>query len=238
MARYLSERALIPWQGGSDLLPAADYPPVVRIPAAPPEAPMTYTETRTPAARPQSLESEVWLPGLQALLTAGAVGLAVGLLAWVFQWSWRVPVGILAASVAGAWLWRLRVADRLLWTLETWTGEDLNHDHQVGKPVLSYTLANPADARQAITRENRQEAADAERQGLLDFVDRCVLAGCGERCHHVQATGPARRDYVTHRDALMSLGIARWKFEGNPRGGWELAVSRHKAHAIIGKHVL
>ncbi len=228
-------RALVPWNG-AELLPADGSTPIVRIGQPDPPPPRVH-ETKTPRREPK-LEGDVFVPGLQAVFTALAGGIMAALLALAFGWSWKVPVVILALALAGAWLWRLRVVDSLLWTIETWVDQDLNGDNLVGRPAVAFTLANPAQARQAVTAENRQAAESAERVALLAFADACFVKGTSEGSHGITASGPDRDEYTKKRDALLSLGVARWKNPARPKAGWLMAVSRQRAHGIIGRHVL
>lgn len=239
--RYLAgNEDLLPMRldDGADLLPAVRDAPVVRIgpqPAPTNDAPVV--ETRMPRREP-SLEADAWVPGVQAVFTSIAAGIGAGLLAWAAGWSWKVPVVFLALGLALGWLWRLRVVDSLLWTIETWTGRDFNGDRQVGKPQTAFTVANPSQARDTVARETRQEAESAERAALLAFCDACFVNGCSEAAHGIKASGPDRAAFVTHRDALLSLGVAAWRNPDKPRAGWHMAVSRQRARQIITKHVL
>lgn len=234
--------AIVPWQNHDDpgraivavtgeVLP----PDVIRIPAAQPEPAQTWHETRTPRRDP-GLESDVIVPGLQAVFTALAAGIGAALLAWALSWSWRVPVIVLALALIAAWAWRLRLTDRLLWQIETWTGQDLNQDGATGKPAVSFAVANPAQARAAIAQETRQAAQLAERETLLRFVDTCFVMGTSESAQGIAAGD--RADYVRMRDTLLSLGAAKWKNPSRPKAGWVMAVSRERARQIIAKHVL
>jgi hypothetical protein len=226
--------APVQWRDDGELLPAI---PTVRIPTAQPEPEPAYSETRTPQRTP-GIESDVAVPGLQAILTAVALAICAGLLAWAFAWSWRVPVAVLGLALAGAWLWRLHLVDSLLWAVESFTGRDLDQDQHVGRPQVSFTLANPGQARAAVAQETRQTAQSAEQAELGSFLDRCYMVGCGEPAHNVKASGPARVAYTAKRDALMSLGLAVWKNPGNHRAGWKLTASRQRARQILQKHVL
>jgi len=132
---------------------------------------------------------------------------------------------------------RLRFMDSLLWSVETLTGYDVNGDGKVGEPA-AFTLANPAQARQAAAIAEATTESEAHKAELLAFVHRCYTVGTGERSHGVRASGSDREAYVRQRDVLLSLGIARWKHDGRPRAGWVMAVSHQKALQIIARHVL
>lgn len=234
---YENERAIVPWEGGAELLPANSDAPIIRI-GAPKAEPVEVTrETREPRREPK-MESDVLVPLAQAAITAGAVGVMVALLAWAAGWNWRVPIIAFALTLAGGWQWRLRLVDSLLWNVETWTGTDLNGDGVKGKPVTSYCVTNPALARGEVAKENRQAAASAERDALLRFVDRCFMQGTAEAAHGVKAGGPDRDEYVKKRDVLLALGVARWRNPERPKAGWVMAVSPARARQIVAKHVL
>lgn len=201
------------------------------------DAPLSEYERRK-AQRAVSLETDVKVPLAQAVITAGALGVMAGLLAWAFAWSWRVPVVVMALGLAIAWLWRLRLVDALLWEVETVTGRDVNGDGRVGRPARAYTVANPHDARAAAQRSQLERQAEQERAALVTFVHRCYTAGTSEAAHGVKATGPDREQYVKARDVLLSLGIAAWRNPERPRAGWVLAVSEAEALALVSEHVL
>ncbi len=228
-------RELVPWRGG-EVLPADSDMPIIRIGARPEPAEVAH-ETHEPRREPK-LESDVLVPLAQATITAGAVGIMAALLAWAAGWGWRVPVVAFALALAGGWLWRLRLVDALLWNVERWTGTDLNGDGVKGRPTVSYTVANPGQARATVARENRTAEDDAKRAALLAFCDACFVKGCSEAAHGVKASGPDRVAFVTQRDVLLSLGIARWRNPQRPKAGWVMAVSRERARQIITKHVL
>ncbi|MBU0777618.1 hypothetical protein KKH23_10310 [Patescibacteria group bacterium] len=103
-----------------------------------------YVET---PGRLAELRSDVAVPVLQAAAIAGALGLAVGILAalWIGPgrdlaglelWSWAGRLAATASAIA------LLVAivvfvlqhRKVLLSIEEWTGRDLDGDHQVGKP--------------------------------------------------------------------------------------------------------
>jgi hypothetical protein len=236
MRRYASDVALGPvlWRDDGELLPAT---PVVRIPTAQPEPEAAYSETRTPQRTP-ALEADVFVPGAQAILTALALAICAGLLAWALGWSWRVPVVVGALTLAAGWLWRLRLVDSLLWQIESFTGRDLDQDQHVGRPQMSFALANAHAARSEVAKETRQEAVNEKHAALLAFVDRCFMLGTPEGKHGVKASGPDRTAYIAQRDALMALGIAKWRNPDKPKAGWIMAVSRQRARQLVTKHVL
>lgn len=225
----MTDRSIVPVTG--EVLP----PDVIRIPAAQPEPPPTLHETRTPRREP-SLEPDVIVPGLQAVLTAATAALGAALLAWAWGWSWRVPIVVLALALFGAWAWRLRLADGLLWQIERWADYDLNGDGVTGKPSVSFAVVNPAQARAEVAQETRQATESAARATLLRFVDTCFVMGTSESAQGIAAGD--RADYVRSRDVLLSLGAAKWKNPRRPKAGWVMAVSRERARQIVTKHVL
>jgi len=219
-------------------LPALrDDPPVIHIPAAGPYHPV-YQVERKIARHPANVESGFILPVFQALGTAVALTLAIGVLAWAAGWSWRVPAVVFALGLAGGWFWRLGLADRLLWAIESATRLDLDGDGAQGKPqpAMTFTLTNPAQARADSERAAEGAEQDSQRAALLAFVDRCCTVGTSEGAQGVDAG--ARGDYVRMRDALLSLGVARWKNPDRPKSGWLLATDQATARQIVAGHVL
>jgi hypothetical protein len=238
MRQYRNEAALGPvlWRDDGELLPALPEPATVRIPASPEPEPAT-SENWTPVRTP-TIESDFAVPALQAVATGLAVAICVGLLSWAFMWSWRVPVAVVGLALAGSWLWRLGVADSLLWQIESLTGRDVNGDGVTGRPAVSFTLANPVAARQTVAKEARQTAQSAEQAELQRFVDTCFMLGTAEGKHGVRAAGPDRIAYLAKRDALLGLGVAKWKNPERPKAGWVMACSRQRARQLVAKHVL
>lgn len=239
MRRY-SEDAI-----DAELLPViqretvGSLPEVIRLmlPRADADTPGFRIERRTPSRTP-ALEADVFVPGLQAVFTAVAACITVGLLAWAFGWSWRVPVVLCALALAGAWLWRLRVMDSLLWIIESATGLD-TPVKQTGTPVHDFTLRNPGIARQSAHRAATDTANVSRRGELLRFVGRCYLAGCSESAHGLHGGGgPDRERYRENRDALIALGVADWKNPNRPSAGWKLIVPQSEAMLLVSKHTL
>lgn len=196
-------------------------------------------ERRTPHRTP-SLESDFAVPALQAGMTAFAVGVGAAMLAWAAAWSWRVPVAVCGATFVLSWLWRLRIVDGLLWTIETIIRRDVDGDNHIGQPTPqhAFTVANPSAARSTVAQTARQQAQDTRRAELLAFVHTCATHGTSERAHGVKATGPDREKYLEYRDALLSLGLAQWRNPDRPKAGWLLAVDEQQAAAVVSKHVL
>jgi len=92
-------------------------------------------ERRLPA-RPASLEADVVVPALQALITgivAAVLSMAIAGALHVPRWpTVGLAVGVLAWGLA--WAWLLRDHQALLWQVERTTGLDLDRDGDVGPP--------------------------------------------------------------------------------------------------------
>jgi hypothetical protein len=205
-----------------------------RIPAA---EPLGYVQTTQQARHAPTIETSFVVPALTALGTAAALTLACAALAWAFGWPGKTVLIVFALSLALGWFWRLGFADRVLWSVESWTGKDLDHDHQVGRPVTPYAVVNPSVARQTAARAERTTAASERQAALLAFVDRCYLSGCSEGAHGITASGPDREAYTAARDVLFSLGLAEWKNPNRPKGGWRLTTDPATCKGIVAGHV-
>jgi hypothetical protein len=225
-----------------ELLPAlrSEDGNVIRIGehSGPAEPPAGYTVERQEPQRGQTLEGAFYVPLAQALATALVVIMSLGMLAWVFGWRWTIPVAVTAITLLAAWLWRLRHSDRLLWRTETWIRRDLNGDGVIGQPMTGFTLLNPDVARRAVAAAEAAQTVEDRRQELYAFVDRCFLIGSSEFAQGIRASGPDRERYVRCRDALIDLGIGRWKSPGRPTAGWLVIGNPAAAKRIIDKHVL
>jgi len=92
-------------------------------------------ERRRPV-RSATLQSDVAVPGLQALISGLAAGVCAGTGSALLQGPSPVIVGLsTAAGVAGlTWLGLMRVHLALLWEIEKITGVNLNRDNVLGEP--------------------------------------------------------------------------------------------------------
>jgi len=234
-----SGRDLVPWEEREAL--ANRFPPVVNINfpriGSDEESPGSMVWEKRSLQREPNIEADFLLPVLQAFGVASALLILSALAALAFDWTWHVPAVAFGLALAYMLVARLRFMDSLLWSVETLTGYDVNGDGKVGEPA-AFTLANPAQARQAAAIAEATTESEAHKAELLAFVHRCYTVGTGERSHGVRASGSDREAYVRQRDVLLSLGIARWKHDGRPRAGWVMAVSHQKALQIIARHVL
>jgi hypothetical protein len=188
--------------------------------------------------RSPDTESDVVVPLLQAAVSAAAGGLVVGAVALFlgagFVQSVRLAGLAGALVLAGAWLWRLGAATRTLAGIERVTGRDMNGDGAIGRPGVA--LVNPGRARAEAGRAAQDDQAARNRGELLAFTRRCYAAGTSER---QQGIAPGERAaYTTHRDALLALGVARWRSPGSPRAGWVMTVPEAQASELVGRHVL
>jgi hypothetical protein len=199
--------------------------------------PAGYILTTQQARHAPTLQASFAAPALTAAFTAIALTLACGVLALAFGWSGRVVALTFALSLVIVWLWRLGFADRVLWSVESWTGKDLDHDQQVGRPLTPYAVVNPSVARATAARAERTTAEDARQAALLAFVDVCYLKGCSEGAHGITASGPERENYVACRDVLFNLGLAAWKNLERPKGGWRLTTDPATCKGILAGHV-
>lgn len=240
LARLDLSGEVLPPESGHELVPyePARRWPVIRLdlPQAEDDAPAMTWEKRT-AQRQPGMESDVRVPIAQAAMTALTVGILAACCAWALEWPARTVALVFGVTLALSWLWRLRLADSLLWATETLTGH-MNPAAATPRTGHAFTLANPAEARTEAQRDTRTAENEAAKTELLAFVHRCYTVGTPEMAHGVKAGGPDRTAYLRQRDVLMSLGIAAWKNPERPKAGWKMAVSYARAQELIAKHVL
>ena len=170
--------------------------------------------------------------GTCAALTVGAMGLTMA-----FGWSLRVVAATFALSLVGSWFWRLGYSDKVLWSVESWLGRDVNGDGSTGRPALGFATINPGAARATVARQTAQNDTEARTEALQAFVDRCYLSGTSEGAHGITASGPDRDNYTACRDTLLRLGLAQWRNPERPRGGWVMVADPATCKAIVGNHV-
>lgn len=234
-----SGRELVPWEE-REVMAQRNPPPLLSITLPrlrdEPDAPSMTWERRSLQREP-SVEADFILPFLQSIGMAWAALVLSGLLAWAMGWPWKVPAVTFGAVLACALVARLRFMDGLLWSVETLTGTDINHDGHTGQPG-TVALVNPAMARSEAARDVDATEQAAARAELVAFLHRCYVTGTAETAHGVRAGGPDRDAYLRQRDALMALGVAAWKNPTRPKAGWKMAVSYQKAQELIARHVL
>lgn len=93
-------------------------------------------EYRRPA-RDASIESDVAVPGLQAVISGAMSGLSYLGLAVALGWPkpLTTALAVLAAVTGVSWLVLLSAHRRLLWELERVTGTDFDGDGETGRPT-------------------------------------------------------------------------------------------------------
>jgi hypothetical protein len=206
-----------------------------RIPAA---DPVGYERTTQQARHTPTVETSFVIPALTATGTALALTIAAGALALALHWPARTVLIIFALALAGGWFWRLGFADKVLWSVESWTGKDFDGDHNIGRPALGFATVNGATARATVARATAQNDTEARQTALQAFVDRCYLSGTSEAAHGITASGPDRVNYVACRDELLKLGLATWKNPHRPKSGWQLTTDPATCKGIVAGHVL
>lgn len=174
-------------------------------------------------ARVASFTADVVVPASQAVVTgvlvaglatfaADRLGYGDDLRTWFLGW---------ALAVSGlAWVVLLREHRRLLWSLETATGADLDKDGHVGKPRERVIVVNASQGK----REQEQAEQAERRSDFASFVAGLDVRGTGLREWERDI---GRQKYTEFRDVLLRCGWARWvsvKGDGTPneRQGWEL----------------
>jgi len=187
-----------------------------------------------PAKRKVTLESDAWLPAMQALLIASGwaivAALAVGILAYFAHWPWWVIPAVLLATFAVTFASHVTsiIQERreLLWKLETQEGRDLDGDGVVGKPepftVELVTKHAGGQRMQFIEFGVEEERARMLAKGLV----------AGRPFSESEWTGGgrpfSRREFRELRTELLERGLLEWRNPRAPAQGVELtAPGRH-----------
>lgn len=123
VASELHTSAATPWSAPGAAMPSMDF--------------ATY-EKRQPAREP-NVQSDVVVPMLQAGLTGLAVGVpgaaVLGLLGYQTGEALTTGAGLALFTIAGTWLVKLGLHERLLWLVEVATGRDFDGDGATGQPA-------------------------------------------------------------------------------------------------------
>jgi hypothetical protein len=185
--------------------------------------------------RAPSLESDVYVPFLQAVGSAIVIGsaaaVAITLLWHVSLWPlWPASIAICGGL---AWLWRLAEVGATLWHTESMVIEAQPTPPKQAQPRL--LLANPTECAATAATAEREQHQAASRDELVTFVRRCAVKGCGESAHGI--TPATRGTYLGNRDLLFSLGLARWR-SANHKAGWELSAPPADCVVLLKRHVI
>jgi hypothetical protein len=135
------------------------------------EAPAA-TYRQEPAGHYTSVETEVTIPVLQALVVALAwavlAGLLVGGLAYWRGWAWWLVPAVMIAVIAVLFAWRVTVHvgehRKRLWRREVSEGRDIDGDGAIGRPQP--IAAGAEDPRFVFVRD---PAREKRRQAAEDF---------------------------------------------------------------------
>ena len=174
--------------------------------------------------RAPSVHSDVGVPLLQALVGAGLVGLAFGVLLLAAGVTWRTagPVAgvVCALAAVGMWFWRLHWATGTLEKIESLTGLDLNHDGTVG---VHDVVVNGQSVAPRNVQEIWQEKAN-------NFVTWTFKHGTSLRA--IRGSGLFTEGEIEKLSSMIlrhDLDIARWKHLGDRKSGWGYTCTLEQA---------
>ncbi len=203
--------------GGADGWKQRDFREFAFAAGAPAVQPGVRYERRRPA-RSANIESDVAVPGVQALITGLIGGIAGGIVAMLVHapkpWAWGLAIGVITTAVT----WILLLVDhrQLLWEIEEVIGRDLDDDGIVGDPDP------PApEERLILVHDAGRHHQVNERARFEAFIRGCEVHGTSQNYWE----GPGRlerEEYLRWRDALIRLGWAKWRNPRHPRQGWVL----------------
>ena len=83
--------------------------------------------------------------------------MAAAALALLFGWPAKVIPVTFGLTLALAWFWRLGFADKVLWSVESWTGKDLDHDGQHGPAGAAIRYSQRGDGKGDRSTPDRRE---------------------------------------------------------------------------------
>ncbi len=171
--------------------------------------------------RSASIEADVGVPALQALISGAFISAAGWVAAGIIHAPNPAMIGAFAGTLSACAIWLLKMEQHyhLLWRVEEIVGEDLDDDGIVGRPT-------PKPEERLIP----VHGAGVEYQGKGDtylqkqfeeFVRGCEVHGTAQNFWETVRRLP-REDYIRFRDVLIRLKWARWRNPAHPNLGWIL----------------
>jgi len=180
-------------------------------------------ERRRPS-RPATLESDVFVPGLQALITGVTAGVCVGTLVAVADWphlAATIGMGVAAGAMGATWLVLLGTHRKLLWEIERVSGMDWDQDGMVGEPPPPPPMTKVEIVSERGRRYRYVDVPlnDAELRSLADAV---LRRGVGFARRALAASDALIGEkYGDVMRAMLKGGLLRER-GGGPNSGVEL----------------
>jgi len=158
--------------------------------------------SRETPVRDASVESDVRVPLLQALVTASVAGLLATLGVALRGWHWTTPVVVAVVTFALAWWFLLLDHRKLLRRVETLVGADLDGDGQIGNEFRIEITEKLSDGR---TRMKFCEFPGRPRD-----VQRFALAALNGQLTVHGNHRLSRRTFEQLRDEALARGLLAW----------------------------
>jgi hypothetical protein len=137
-------------------------------------------------------------------LLAGAVTIVVGQTEWRHTGSLgTLWAGITLFVTTLVWLYLLRDSRRLLWSLERWTGKDIDQDGEIGKPVEKQTIEV------VVKQGGHQRIIGADWLGLSD--DQIIMLAADLARGRSLAEGDLGKDTVIFPRGINQFRAVRSK---------------------------
>ena len=177
----------------------------------------------TPVRAP-GFVSDLVVPFGQSVVTGGLLSGLVTFLVGLTDYEGKLTplwFGLALAIATVTWLLLLADTRKLLRTVETLTGLDLDRDGQVGPPVERIVTVNADRSRQDASRVAAQQERNQVASELGAFVARLPTHGTDARTWE----GRIGRDkYQAFRGVLLEMGWAEWNSPRDKRQGWRLVL--------------
>jgi len=178
----------------------------------------------TPAADLSTIESGVRVPLAQAAITGVVAFLLAGLAGLRYGWHWTSPVVFGVAGFCLAWWGLLVNTRRLLKTIESVVGKDLDGDGEIGFTVE--LTENLLDGK----RRMRFVNFPATERQVLRFATAMTNGILTTYGNH----GLSRRIFSVLRDESISRGLCAWTDPANhPQGFSVTKAGRHVFERLI-----
>ena len=169
-------------------------------------------------AREANMQSDVFVPLVQSLVTGLCAGVGCGAI-------WDIPVGFAvgAATMGVSWLILMGEHRRLLWIVEKIKNVDLDNDGAIGEPTTTRIEVDITDGNQ---KQTIFLGLGIPQDKIVIFA-KGILAGKstseGTWVGSGKLFSPA--EYNELRGELIDRKLAEWRNKDTPQQGWKLRLA-------------
>lgn len=190
----------------------------------------TYTEaTKRSPVRAASMDSDVFVPFFQALITSVVIAILAIPLTILMAWPWQCPLLAFCLVLPLAWWGFVSDQRSTLWAVETIINEDLNGDGYIGAQAALPPPRVEVEVREGPVTQLHDLPGDLDAlsnfaRGVIDHRWRFSERGAA-------ASGYGATTFKELRTIFIERGWAVWNHPNYPQQG--VALTRKGAEILI-----